>query len=177
MAIPQLMSFRITEDPTSLSYSQLFVTGDSMQHVQRTGMTLWPQDKYKLSWMGNDPLHFVRVISSGDTPLSWTNTLVIPTAAHDNDKSTMPTVCTGGGATGGDREVEPYEGGADALSTRHPTPQPVSPAQSNRSQHSYDEDWGAVPPPGAYHNNDNIMLSYSLKLEYLDDPTKPYTEP
>jgi Chromo (CHRromatin Organisation MOdifier) domain len=31
--MPQLMSFCITENPTSLPYSQPFVTGDGMQHV------------------------------------------------------------------------------------------------------------------------------------------------
>jgi hypothetical protein len=73
--------------------------------------------------------------------------------------------------------VEPHEAGADTLAARHADPQPILPAQSNLSQHSHDEDWGAPPPPGAYYNDNDIALSYSLELEYLDDPTKPYTEP
>jgi Chromo (CHRromatin Organisation MOdifier) domain len=173
---PQLMSFCITENPTSLPYSQPFVTSDGMQHVQRTGMTLWPQDEYKLSWEGNDPPHFIRVVSHGNTPLSQTNALVIPAPMHDDDKSTMPTVRTGGGTTGGDQQVKPHEEGTDTLTTRHPNPWPISLARSNLSRHSHDEDWGVVPLPGAYYNNDNITLSYSLELEYLDNPTKPYTE-
>jgi hypothetical protein len=34
-----------------------------------------------------------------------------------------------------------------------------------------------APPPGAYHDNNDITSSYSLKLEYLDNPTEPYVEP
>jgi hypothetical protein len=34
-----------------------------------------------------------------------------------------------------------------------------------------------VPPPGAYYNNNNIASSYSLKLEYLNNPTELLTEP
>jgi hypothetical protein len=78
---------------------------------------------------------------------------------------------------GGDREVEPHEVGIDTLTTGHPDPQPISPARSNLSQCSHDEDWGALPPPGAYYNNNDITSFYSLELEYLDDPTEPYTEP
>jgi hypothetical protein len=73
-----------------------------MQHVQRAGTTPWPKDKYELSWEGNNPSHFVCIVSNGDTPLSWTNTLAIPTVANDNDKSAMPTVCTSSRAMGGD---------------------------------------------------------------------------
>jgi hypothetical protein len=36
---------------------------------------------------------------------------------------------------------------------------------------------GWRPHQGAYYNNDDIASSYSLELEYLDDPTEPYTEP
>jgi hypothetical protein len=171
------MSFHITENPTSLPYSQPFVTGNGMQHVQRTGTTPQPQDKYELSWLGNNPPHFVHVISNGNTPLSWTNALAIPAASNDDDKSTMPTVHTSGGTTGGDRATELHEGRVDTLAARHPNPQPVSPARSNLSRCSHDEDWGAPPPPRAYYNNDDITSSYSLKLEYLNDPTEPYTEP
>jgi hypothetical protein len=96
---------------------------------------------------------------------------------HDDDKTTTPTVHTSGRTAGGDREVEPYEEGADTLAARHPDPQPISLARSNLSRCSHDEDWGAPPLPGAYYNNDDIALSYSLELEYLNDPTEPYTEP
>jgi hypothetical protein len=65
-------------------------------------MTPRPQDEYELSWEGNNPLHFVHIVSHGDTPLSWTNTLAIPTLLHDDNKLTMPTVYTSGGTTGGD---------------------------------------------------------------------------
>jgi hypothetical protein len=78
---------------------------------------------------------------------------------------------------GGDRVTEPHEGRANSLTTRHPDPWPILLAQSNLSQRSHDKDWGAVPPPGAYYNDNNIASSYSLELEYLDDPTEPYTEP
>jgi hypothetical protein len=171
------MSFHLTENPTSLPHSQPFVTGDGTQHVQRTGTTLQPQDKYKLSWSGNNPPHFICIVSNGDTPLSWANTLAIPTAVHDDDESTMPTVRTSGKATGGDRAVELHEVGADSLTTRHPNPQPILLARSNLSQCSHDKDWGAAPPPGAYYNNNDIASSYSLELEYLDNPTEPYAEP
>jgi Chromo (CHRromatin Organisation MOdifier) domain len=67
--IPQLMSFHTTENPTSLPHSRPFVTGNGMQHVQGTGTTPWPQDEYKLSWSGNNPPHFIHVISNGNTPL------------------------------------------------------------------------------------------------------------
>jgi hypothetical protein len=73
--------------------------------------------------------------------------------------------------------VEPHEVGTDTLTTGHPDPRPISLARSNLSRCSHDEDWGAPPPPGAYYNNNNIASSYSLELEYLDDPTEPYTEP
>jgi hypothetical protein len=101
---------------------------------------------------------------------------MIPPAMHDDDKSTMPVVHTSGGAKGGDRKVELHEAGADTLTTGHPNPWPISPARSNISRRSHDEDWGAPPPPGAYYNDDDIASSYSLKLEYLDDPTEPLTE-
>jgi hypothetical protein len=79
-----------------------------MQHVQRTGTTPQPQDKYELSWSGNDPPHFVHVVHA-DAPLSRPNTLTIPTVPHDDDKSTTPVVRSSGGTAGGDREVEPHE--------------------------------------------------------------------
>jgi hypothetical protein len=88
----------------------------------------------------------------------------------------MPIVRTSGRAEGGDRKVEPHEVGTDTLAPGHPNPQPVSPARSNISRRSHDEDWGALPPPRAYYNNDDIASSYSLELEYLDDPTEPLTE-
>jgi hypothetical protein len=72
--------------------------------------------------------------------------------------------------------VEPHESGADTLAARYPDPWPILPARSNLLQCSHDEDWGALPLPGAYNDND-ITLSYSLKLEYLNNPTEPYTEP
>jgi hypothetical protein len=133
MEIPQLMSFHLTENPTSLPYSQPFIIGDSTQHIQGTGTTPWPQDEYKLSWSGNDPPHFIHIISHGDTPLSWTNALAIPAQAHDDDESAMPTVCTSGGAAGGDREAEPHEGRADTLTVRNPEPWPISLARSHVS--------------------------------------------
>jgi hypothetical protein len=147
-----------------------------MQHVQRTGTTLWPQDEYKLSWTENDPLHFVRVVHA-DAPLSGPDALTIPPTTYDDDKSTMPVVRAGGRTAGGNREVETHEAGANTLTTGHPDPRPVSPARSNISRCSHDEDWGEPPPPGAYYNDDNITSSYSLELEYLDNPTEPYTEP
>jgi hypothetical protein len=173
---PQLMSLRPTNNSTP-PHSRPFVTNNGLQHVQGAGTTPWPQDEYELDWLGNDPPHFICIIHHADSPLSWPNTLAIPPVTHDNDKSATPTVCTSGGATGGNRKVEPHEAGADTLAARHPDPQPVSPARSNLSQRSHDEDWGAPPPPGAYYNDDDIASSYSLKLEYLDDPTEPYTEP
>jgi hypothetical protein len=123
--IPQLMSFQVFDNPTTLRYSQPFITGDGTQHVQGTGTTLWPQDEYELSWEGNDPPHFVHVISHGDTPLSWTNALAIPAAMHDDDESAMPTVCTSGRVMRGDREAELHEGGTDTITARHPNPQPI----------------------------------------------------
>jgi hypothetical protein len=147
-----------------------------MQHVQGTGTTLWPQDKYKLSWSGNDPPHFVHIIHA-NPPLSQPNALTIPPTPHDNNESTMPVVHSSGRTMGGDRTVEPHEVGADTLTARHPDPRPVLPARSNLSRRSHDEDWGAPPPPGGYYNNNDIASSYSLELEYLDDPTEPYTEP
>jgi hypothetical protein len=93
-------------------------------------MTLWPQDEYELSWLGNDPLHFIHVVSNGNTPLSRTNTLVIPVTAHDDDESTTPTVHTSGGAMGGDRAVKLHEDRTDTLTARHPNPWPISPARS-----------------------------------------------
>jgi hypothetical protein len=172
---PQLMS---SDFPTySTSSSRPFVTtNNGMQHVQGTGTTPQPQDEYELSWMGMDPPNFVCVVCSTDTHLSRPNTLAIPPATHDNDESTTPVVCTSGGAAGGDRTTEPDEARADTLTPRHPAPRPISPARSNLSQRSHDEDWGAPPPPGAYYDNNNVTLSYSLELEYLDDPTEPLTE-
>jgi hypothetical protein len=102
---------------------------------------------------------------------------MIPPVTYDDDESAMPIVHSSGGTTGGNRKVELHEVGADALTTGHPNPQPISPARSHLSRCSHDEDWGALPPPGAYYNNNNIASSYSLELEYLNDPTEPYTEP
>jgi Chromo (CHRromatin Organisation MOdifier) domain len=172
---PQLMSSHFSNTPTLPTQSRPFVTGDGTQHVQRTGMTPWPQDEYELSWSGNNPLHFVHVVHA-DAPLSRPDALTIPTATHDDDKSTTPVVRSGGGTAGGDRKVKPHEAGTDTLTTRHPDPQPISLARSNLSQCGDDEDWGAPPPPGAYYNDDDIASSYSLELEYLDDPTEPLTE-
>jgi Chromo (CHRromatin Organisation MOdifier) domain len=131
MEIPQLMSFHILNNPTTLPYSQLFVTGDSTQHVQGTGTTPQPQDEYELSWEGRNPPHFIHIVSCGNTPLSQTNALAISAVMHDDDKSATPTVCTSDRATGGDREVKPHKVGTDTLTTRHPDPWPISPAQSN----------------------------------------------
>jgi hypothetical protein len=72
--------------------------------------------------------------------------------------------------------TQPDEARADTLAPRHPTPWPISPARSNLSRRSHDEDWGAPPPPRAYYNDDDIASSYSLELEYLNDPTEPLTE-
>jgi hypothetical protein len=95
---------------------------------------------------------------------------------HDDDESATPVVRTSGGAEGGNRVVEPHEGGADTLAPGHSDPQPVLPARSNVSRRSHDMDWGVPPPPGAYYNDDDIASTYSLELEYLDDPTEPLTE-
>jgi hypothetical protein len=78
---------------------------------------------------------------------------------------------------GEDREVKLHESKADTLTARYPNPWPVLLAQSNLSRCSLDKDWGAVPPPRAYYNNNDITSFYSLELEYLDDPTEPYAEP
>jgi hypothetical protein len=171
--VPQLMSssFPIHSTPSS----RPFVT-NGPQHVQRTGTTSRPQDEYELSWTGMDPPNFVRIVCSANTHLSWPNTLTIPPTTHDDDESTTPVVCTSGGAAGGDRTSESDATGANTLTTGHPDPWPVSPARSNVSQHSHDEDWGAPPPPRAYYNDNDITSSYSLELEYLDDPTEPLTE-
>jgi hypothetical protein len=139
-------------------------------------MTPRPQDEYELSWTGMDPPNFVRVVRGTDTHLSQPDALTISPTTHDDDESTTPVVRTSGGAVGGDRTTEPDEARADTLAPRHPAPRPVSPARSNLSQRSHDEDWGAPPPPGAYYNDDDIASSYSLELEYLDDPTEPLTE-
>jgi hypothetical protein len=139
-------------------------------------MTPWPQDEYELSWSGNDPPHFMHVVHT-DPPLSWPDALTIPPTMHDDDESATPIVRASGGTTGGDRTVEPHEVGTDTLATGHPDPWPISPARSNLSRRSHDEDWGALPPPGAYYNNNDIASSYSLELEYLNDPTEPYAEP
>jgi hypothetical protein len=84
-------------------------------------MTPRPQDEYELSWTGNDPLHFIRIIYA-NTSLSGPNALTIPPVMHDDDESTTPVVCTSGGTEGGDRKVEPHEVGADTLTTGHPDP-------------------------------------------------------
>jgi Zinc knuckle len=147
-----------------------------MQSVQGTGTTPRPQDKYELSWMGMDPPNFVRVVRCANTHLSQPNTLTIPPTTNDNDESTTPVVRTSGGAAGGDRTPEPDAMGADTLAPRHPDPRPVSPARGNISRCSHDEDWGSPPPPGAYYNDNDIASTYSLELEYLDDPTEPLTE-
>jgi Chromo (CHRromatin Organisation MOdifier) domain len=172
---PQLMSSRLSNNPTLLPQARSFVTTDGTQHVQGTGTTPWPQDEYELSWTGNDPPHFVRVVHA-DASISRPDTLTIPPATHDDNKSTTPVVCTSGGTAGGDRTTEPHEARTDTLAPRHPNPQPVSLARSHVLQCSHDEDQGALPPPRAYYNNDNIASSYSLELEYLDDPTEPLTE-
>jgi hypothetical protein len=140
-------------------------------------MTPRPQDEYELDWSGNDPPHFVCVVHHANAHLHGPDALTIPPMTHDDDKSTTPVVRTGGGAAGGDRAVEPHEAGVDTLTTRHPDPWPISLARSNISRRSHNEDWGAPPPPGAYYNDDNIASSYSLELEYLDNPTEPLTEP
>jgi Chromo (CHRromatin Organisation MOdifier) domain len=175
--VPQLMSSCLPSNPTLPTQLRPFVTSDGTQHVQGTGTTPQPQDKYELSWLGNDPLHFIHVVHHADACLSQPNALTIPPTMHDDNESTMPVVRTSGRAEGGDRQVEPHEVGTDTLTTGHPDPRPVSPARSNLSRRGHDEDWEAPPPPGAYYNNNNIASSYSLKLEYLDDPTEPYTEP
>jgi hypothetical protein len=156
--------------------SRPFITSNGTQHVQGTGTTPWPQDEYELSWTGNDPLHFVRVIHHANASISGPDALTIPPTTHDDNKSTMPVVCTGSGAVGGDRTAEPHEVRVETLAPGHPDPWPISLARSNLSQRSHDEDWGAPPPPSAYYNDDNITSSYSLELEYLDNPTEPLTE-
>jgi Chromo (CHRromatin Organisation MOdifier) domain len=175
----------VTETPQLISSSppahftpsaRPFIMNHGTQHVQGTGTTSRPQDEYELSWMGNDPPHFVCVVHA-DAPLSGPNALTIPPTTYDDNKSTTPIVHTGGRTAGGNREVEPHEAGANTLTTGHPNPWPVLPARSNVSRRSHDEDWGAPPLPRAYYNDDDIASSYSLELEYLDNPTKPYTEP
>jgi hypothetical protein len=173
---PQLMSSRLSNNSTLPTLTRPFITSNDTQHVQRTGTTPQPEDEYELCWSGNDPPHFVRVVTSTDAPLSRPDTLALPPAVHDNDKSAMPTVRTSGRAMGGNREVELHEAGADTLAARDTEPRPVSLARSHLSRCSHDEDWGAPPPPGAYYNDDDITSSYSLELEYLDDPTEPLTE-
>jgi Chromo (CHRromatin Organisation MOdifier) domain len=175
---PQLMSSRLPNSTPTLPITQTrpFVSNNGMQHVQRTGTTPWPQDEYELSWSGNDPPHFIHVIHHADAGLGRPDALMIPPTMHDDDESTTPVVRTSGGAEGGNRKVEPHEVGADTLAPGHPDPQPVSPARSNVSRRSHDEDWGAPPPPRAYYNDDDIASSYSLELEYLDNPTEPLTE-
>jgi Integrase zinc binding domain/Chromo (CHRromatin Organisation MOdifier) domain len=175
---PQLMSSRLPTNSTlPTTQAQPFVTNNGTQHVQGTGMTPWPQDEYELSWSGNNPPHFVHIVHHADVSLSWPDALAIPPTTHDDNESTTPVVHTGGRTAGGDRKVELHEAGTDTLTAGHPDPRPILPARSNLSQHSHNEDWGALPPPGAYYNNDNIASSYSLELEYLDNPTEPYTEP
>jgi Chromo (CHRromatin Organisation MOdifier) domain len=171
--IPQLMSSGFSTHPTSSS--RPFITNNGTQHVQGTGTTPRPQDEYELSWTGNDPPHFVRIIYA-DAHLNRPNALAIPPTTYDDDESATPVVRAGGRVEGGDRTIEPHEVGADTLTPGHPDPQPVSPARSNVSRRSHDEDWGAPPLPGAYYNDNNIASTYSLELEYLDDPTEPLTE-
>jgi Chromo (CHRromatin Organisation MOdifier) domain len=128
--IPQLMSSGF---PThSTSSSRPFITNNGPQHVLRTGTTPWPQDEYKLSWTGNNPPHFIRVVHA-DAGLSRPDALTIPPPTHDDDESTTPVVRTSGGAMGGNRKVEPHEAGTDTLAPGHPDPWPVSPARSNVS--------------------------------------------
>jgi hypothetical protein len=99
---PQLMSSRLSNNSTLPTQSQPFVTGDGTQHVQGTGTTPWPQDKYELNWLGNDPPHFIHIVHHADASLGWPNALMIPPVTHDNDESTMPIVRPSGGTTGGD---------------------------------------------------------------------------
>jgi hypothetical protein len=171
------MSSCLPTNSTLPTQTRPFVTGNGTQYVQGTGTTPQPQDKYELSWSGNDPPHFVHVIQYTDACLSQPDTLTIPPTMHDDDESTMPIVRTSGRAEGGNREVKLHEAGTDTLTTGHPDPWPILPARSNLSRHSHDEDWGAPPLPGAYYNDDDLASSYSLELEYLDDPTEPYIEP
>jgi hypothetical protein len=65
-------------------------------------MTMWPQDEYELSWLGNDPPHFIHIVHSTNTQHNQADTLAIPAMPHDNDESTTPTVHTSGGVVGGD---------------------------------------------------------------------------
>jgi hypothetical protein len=123
-----------------------------------------------------DPPNFVCVVRGTDTNLSWPDTITIPPTMNDDNESTTPIVRTSGGAEGGDRVPKPDAARTDTLAPRHPDPRPVSPARSNVLQRGYDEDWGSLPPPGAYYNDNDIASSYSLELEYLDDPTEPLTE-
>jgi Chromo (CHRromatin Organisation MOdifier) domain len=169
---PQLMSFELPTHNTSSS--RPFVTYNGTQSVQGTGTTPRPQDEYKLSWTGMDPPNFVRIVRSANTHLSRPNTLMIPATTNDDDESATPVVRPGSGATGGNRTIEPDVARTDTLAPRHPDPWPVSPARGHVSRRSHDEDWGSPPPPGAY--DDDIASSYSLELEYLDDPTEPLTE-
>jgi Chromo (CHRromatin Organisation MOdifier) domain len=173
---PQLMSSPFSTHHTATSSSRPFITTNGMQHVQGTGTTPWPQDEYELDWSGNDPPHFVHVVHHTDAHLRGPDALTIPPTMHDDDESTTPVVRTSGGAAGGDRVVELHEAGADTLTTRHPDPRPILPARSNLSRCSHDEDRRAPPPPGAYYDDDDIASSYSLELEYLNDPTEPLTE-
>jgi hypothetical protein len=138
-------------------------------------MTPQPTDEYELNWLGNDPPHFVHIIHA-DAHLSRPDALMIPPTTHDDDESTTPIVRTSSGAEGGNRTTELHEAGADTLAPRHPDPRPISLARSNILQHSHDGDWGVLPPPGAYYNDDDIASTYSLELEYLNDPTEPLTE-
>jgi hypothetical protein len=123
-----------------------------------------------------DPPNFIHVVHRTDTNISRPDTLAIPPPTNDDDESTTPVVRTSGGAAGGDRAPEPDAARADTLAPRHPDPWPVSPARSHVSRRSHDEDWGSLPLPGAYYNDDDIASAYSLELEYLDDPTEPLTE-
>jgi Chromo (CHRromatin Organisation MOdifier) domain len=170
---PQLMSSGI---PTHFTSSSRPFINNGAQHVPRTGTTPRPQDEYELSWVGMDPPHFVRVVHCADTHLGRPDTLTIPPMTNDDDESTTPIVRTSGGATGGDRTAESDATGADTLAPRHPDPWPISPARSNVLRRGHDEDWGSPPPPRAYYNDDDIASTYSLELEYLDNPTEPLTE-
>jgi Chromo (CHRromatin Organisation MOdifier) domain len=130
---PQLMSSHLSNNPTLPTQSRPFVTGNGTQHVQGTGMTPRPKNEYELSWMGNNPPHFVHIISHTNATLSRPNALTIPPAMHDDDESATPIVRTSGRAARGDRKVEPHEVGTDTLTTGHPDPWPISLARSNLS--------------------------------------------
>jgi hypothetical protein len=126
-------------------------------------------DEYKLNWSGNDPPHFVCVVHA-DAHLSRPDALAISPTMYDDDESTMPVVCTSGGVEGRNRTVEPHEAGADTLAPGHPDPRPVSPARSNVSRRSHDEDWGAPPPPEAYYNNCHTFFPFTVPYDTRTGP-------